>query len=313
MLQRLAPNALLLFLDCNVLKHWNLAAYAPLAGATTSWLLHVAGREGVAMPRENPSTRHEHICSAAALSGMEARWESDCDSGKGWRARDLGALPSPHSNRIAVRAEPAAEKVMRLWLHASHNETEYLPSPVRAGGRWHTPEQCSFGLIDACRHGRSEMWFEYYFTQRHARLFDPNARPQGQTEAPIAVARTRTPPLHIAVDHRWGRSLSAAAEALVKSAASRPAAAAPRAARRPPTPQSSEEQESGAAAAAWEAAVNGAASLLPTGWETSARVVDACLVFPRLSQRCPGVFYASNGTHWNFERLAADRWMGRPL
>ena len=113
-LQRLTPNAHLLFLDCNVLKHWNLAAYAPLAGATTAWLLRVAGREGVAMPRENPSTRHGHICSAAALSGMEARWESDCDSTKGWTARDLAALPSPHSNRIAVRAEVSPQG-LNLW------------------------------------------------------------------------------------------------------------------------------------------------------------------------------------------------------
>lgn len=286
--RRRGTDANLLFMDCNVLKHWNLVAYAPLAAQTTSWLLKYYGAEGVAMPRENPSTRHEHICSHNSLSGMEAHWRAgECrgaatsDATTATRlvsAEDLGKTPSPHSNRIAVRiADPAAVTLLHLWLAASHNETEYLPSPVRAGGRWHTPEQCSFGLLDACRHGRSELWFEYFFTPRHARLFKPGSRPQGSVAAsPIAVARTRTPPHHIAANHVWGISLNAVADTLMRSAWREDA--------------KTEEENAG--------------SVLPPGWRTSGNVVDACLAFPRLYMRCPGVHYKSNGTHWNFERLS---------
>ena len=205
-LERLEPRALLLFMDTNVLKHWNLAAYAPLAGGTTAWFLDTYGREGVAMPRENPATRHVHICSARALeaaerscvradhagsSGSSGTITTGSGSGSGagtgtsrrTEASDLAALPSPHSNRLAVRQQPtavhfmhltltltltptltlkqvrkqpAAIHFMRLWLNATRDEPTFLPSPVRQGGRWHTPEQCSFGLLDACRHGRSE-------------------------------------------------------------------------------------------------------------------------------------------------------------
>ena len=55
-----------------MLKHWNLAAYAPLAAETAAWLLREYGGAGVVMPRENPSTRHVHICSAAALDAAAA-------------------------------------------------------------------------------------------------------------------------------------------------------------------------------------------------------------------------------------------------
>ena len=58
----------------------------------------------------------------------------------------------------------------------------------------------------------------------------------------------------------------------------------------------------------------GGESLLPKGWD-SGDVVDACLVFPRLERRCPGVVYHANATHWNLvpgvERVRP--WAGRPL
>ena len=47
-----------------------------------------------------------------------------------------------------------------------------------------------------------------------------------------------------------------------------------------------------------------ASSMLPPGWRTSGRIVDACLAFPRLAMRCPGVLYRNNGTHWNFDKLS---------
>lgn len=324
-----------LFMDCNVLKHWNLAAYAPLAAQTTEWLLRYYGKEGVAMPRENPSTRHEHICSDAALSGMESRWSAACGGAvaEGVPSTELAHLPSPHSNRLAVRAkDPEAAAFLRLWLAASHNESEYLPSPVRPGGRWHTPEQCSYGLIDACRHGRSELWFEYFFTPKHARLFNLVQRPLGgEAAAPIPVARTRTPPEHIAADHRWGQSLSAVAKVL-KLSARKPLHR--RYAARDGRDASAVSAGSDAARSFGRVAAGEATSaagsmaladtrssqtasrvgedadeqqgdsLLPREWSTSGQVVDACLAFPRLARRCPGVLYRTNGTHWNFERLS---------
>ena len=324
-----------LFMDCNVLKHWNLAAFAPLAAQTTDWLLRHYGKEGIAMPRENPSTRHEHICSDAALSGMESRWGAACAgaAAAGVRAAELAQLPSPHSNRLAVRAaDPDAVAFLRLWLAASHNESEYLPSPVRPGGRWHTPEQCSFGLIDACRHGRSELWFEYFFTPKHARLFQPGQKLLGaEAAAPIPVARTRTPPEHIAADHRWGQSLSAVANALKLSARARShrhhglreggdvsavsedvalaRSSGVRAAAMKPRDGSAVSADSGAWSSAAHPGRSGAdelheRSLLPRGWRTNGQVVDACLAFPRLARRCPGVLYRTNGTHWNFDRLS---------
>lgn len=108
------------------------------------------------MPRENPSTTHLHICSRRALDAAEA----DCGGA------DLASLPSPHSNRIAVRHTREAIGLMRQWLNATQHEARYLPSATRPGGRWHTPEQCSFGLIDACRHGKDEVWFEYFCAPR---------------------------------------------------------------------------------------------------------------------------------------------------
>lgn len=280
-------EATLLFMDCNVLKHWNLAAFAPLAAQTTRWLLDWYGKDGVAMPRENPSTRHVHICSHSALLGIESRWSEICRDGTaaGVRAEDVAQTPSPHSNRLAVRiSDPAASAFLRGWLAASHNETEYLPSPVRPSGRWHTPEQCSFGLMDACRHGRSELWFEYFFTPRHARLFAASTRLPGvEAKNPIPVARTRTPPRHIDITHRWGMSLTAVADSLKLSTQ--------RERSNQPSPLHDDHKTQ-------------ASSILPPGWRTSGRIVDACLAFPRLAMRCPGVLYRNNGTHWNFDKLS---------
>jgi hypothetical protein len=171
-----------------VMKHWNLAAFPSRAAQTARWLLNVYGREtGVVMPRENPSTKMFHICSDAALSAAE----------KGCGGVGLGELPSPHSNRFVVLKGRTAELRMRKWLDATRNETEYLPSPVRSGGRWHTPEQCSFGLIDAdCGvTGRSQLWFEYFFTVHHARPFFTEVRPgRAGSFVAIPVARSRNPP-----------------------------------------------------------------------------------------------------------------------
>ena len=76
---------------------------------------------------------------------------------------------------------------MRLWLNASHNETEYLPSPTRPpDGKWHTPEQCSYGLLDACMHGRRDLFFYFFFTPMHARHFD-GARPREAPYPPLPV------------------------------------------------------------------------------------------------------------------------------
>ena len=210
-LERLSEGEYLYFTDCNVLKHWNLQAFPNLAAQTTKWLLAAYGHEDVAMPRENPSMTHRYICSARALDAAE----------KSCGGIDLASMPSPHSNRIAIRNTAKAANLMRLWLNATQDEGTYLPAPTRKGGRWHTPEQCSFGLIDACRHGRDEVWFEYFYTRHHARLLDlgsywGNSRRPALLRAReyINVARTRSPTLTIEHDHRWGRSLDAVAKAL---------------------------------------------------------------------------------------------------
>lgn len=134
MLERMAAGDYLYFSDCNVLKHWNLQAFPNLAFDTTRWLLDAYGHEDVAMPRENPSTIHKHICSAKALDAAER----DCGG------KDLASISSPHSNRIAVRNTQSAAGLMRLWLNATHDDNLYLPSPTRPGGRWHS----------ACRYAR---------------------------------------------------------------------------------------------------------------------------------------------------------------
>lgn len=115
-LERLADGEALLFMDCNVFKHWNLGALPHLAAETTRWVLARYGpaREGVVMPRENGGTRLEHICSAAALRAAEAR----CGV-------PLAHLLSPHSNRVAVQKGRDSERMMRLWLNTSLLEDEY--------------------------------------------------------------------------------------------------------------------------------------------------------------------------------------------
>ena len=263
----------LYFSDCNVLKHWNLQAFPNLAFETTRWLLEAYGHEDVAMPRENPSTTHFHICSAIALDAAE----------RGCGGTDLASMPSPHSNRIAVRHSPRAIGLMRLWLNATQREAEYLPSKTRPGGFWHTPEQCSFGLIDACRHGRDEVWFEYFFTRHHARLLEEGSfwngkrRPKLLDEQEfIAVAKTRSPTYYIASDHRWGQSLQAVAAALPREGNGQPP-----------------------------------------------ELVDACLFVPRLNSiryteldalQCPNVLYRRlNATTWRYEESRALPFKARPL
>ena len=167
-LERMALGDLLFFSDVNVFKHWQLQAFPHLAAETTRWLLDAYGREDVAMPRENPSMTHLVTCSARALDAAE----------RSCGGKDLASLPSPHSNRVAVRNSPRSAAFLRLWLNATQDEYTFLPAPTRKEGRcrlgkcWHQVEQCAFGLIDACRHGKSEVWFEYFYTRQHARLID---------------------------------------------------------------------------------------------------------------------------------------------
>ena len=286
-LERMRRGEVLLFLDCNVQKHWNLGAFPELAAPTTRWLLDAYGHEGAVMPRENPSTRHVHICSAAALDAAEAA----CDG------KRLAELPSPHSNRLAVRAGRGAERLMRLWLNASRDEATFLPSPTRKGGRWHTPEQCSYGLVDACRHGPSELWFEYFFTPRHARLFQPSSRLRGVHEPALAVSRSRTPPAYISATTRWGKSLDAIADQLQLARATWQRARAKQAAEvpllTPPSP-----------------------SAPPLPRASAQRSVDACLLFPRHGKACPGVRYVrANATHWALDThaLGERTFTARPL
>ena len=190
----------------------NLQAFPNLAAQTTKWLLAAYGHEDVAMPREKSvDDAPLHLLRARALDAAE----------RSCGGIDLASMPSPHSNRIAIRNTAKAANLMRLWLNATQDEGTYLPAPTRKGGRWHTPEQCSFGLIDACRHGRDEVWFEYFYTRHHARLLDlgsywGNSRRPALLRAReyINVARTRSPTLTIEHEHRWGRSLDAVAKAL---------------------------------------------------------------------------------------------------
>ena len=295
-LERMAIGDVLLFLDCNVHKHWNLGAYPELAARTTRWVLATVGaaHEDVVMPRENPSTRLHHICSAAALGAAESRCTA---SGAEARNISLGQMASPHSNRLAVSKSAAAEGVLRLWLKASLIDREFVPSPLGPGGRrggWHCPEQCSFGLIDACRHGRAELWFEYFYTPHHARYITrggggggggggrgrAGAAASAAAPAPPAgegiqnhsvhVSRARTPPRTIPVSSRWGQAMLSVATIF-----------------------------------------KGSPSHLPES------VVDACNVFPRHASACPGVMYRrANTTHWVFE-ATRRKWIGggkgRPL
>ena len=145
------------------------------------------------------------------------------------------------------------------------------------------PEQCSFGLIDACRHGADEVWFEYFFTRHHARVLDAGSywrsgrRPKLlEKDEFIAVAKTRRPTYDVLTSHSWGTSLTDVAAALPPDADGHP----------PP-------------------------------------LVDMCLVVPRLNAvrftgpddlQCPNVLYRRlNETNWRFDGSRDLPFKARPL
>jgi hypothetical protein len=147
-LERMHEGAALYYLDVNVDKHWNLAAFPHHAERTTRWLLgHAAAArqrfDGVAMPCENGALLMKHICSRRALDGAVGR----CGG------VPLAHLPSTHSNRFVALAGKAAEGALRAWMHTGSRLDEVLPSEMAEKGMWHTPEQCLFGLWDACQNG----------------------------------------------------------------------------------------------------------------------------------------------------------------
>lgn len=147
----------------------------------------------------------------------------------------------------------------------------------------HTPEQCSFGLIDACRHGRTHFWLEYFYTPHHLREL-PGSPPPARVPPPkILVSPLRTPPDSFVLTRRWGRTLSAVSREVARAAA-------------------------GVHGVQTRDGVSGAAAELPVEGAT----VDVCLVFPKDQRRCPGVMYRANGTHWTFDTLSRD-FTGRPL
>lgn len=165
-MERAAPGSVLLYVDSNVDKHWFLGAFGPLLHHTARWLLEVAGHEDVAMPRERASLTFAHTCSRAAIHGAEAR----CGG------RRLAHLHSAQANRIAVRAGPRAALLLRLWLNATLRVEEMVPSAMLPGTHVkHTPEQCAFGLLDACRNGPSSVFFDPFFTRLHAKSTVPDA------------------------------------------------------------------------------------------------------------------------------------------
>ena len=199
----------------------------------------------------------------------------------------MAQTPSPHSNRLAVRiSDPAVFRVPpRLLRGVSQRDGVPTVAGTVLSGRWHTPEQAA-GLMDACRHGRSELWFEYFFTPRHARLFAASTRlPGAEAKHPIPVARTRTPPRHIDITHRWGMSLTAVADS--------PKLTTQRERSIQPSPLHDDHENAGIFNA-------------PARLGARAAAFRRCVPrLPRLAMRCPGVLYRNNGTHWNFDKAVA--------
>ena len=158
-LERMRPGSVLYYLDVNVHKHWNLAAFPHHAERTARWLLAHAARtqrafQGVVMPCENSALKLRHVCSLRALRGAKRRCAG----------RSLAHLPSTHSNRFIAQAGPKAERALRAWMNEGLRLDELVPSAMLDHGRWHTPEQCIFGLLDACRNGATSaagVWFEW--------------------------------------------------------------------------------------------------------------------------------------------------------
>jgi hypothetical protein len=247
------------------------------------------------MPCENAALRLKHICSLKALRGARQR----CGGAS------LGHLPSTHSNRFIAEAGTPAERALRAWMQAGLRLDELVPSEMQQRGTWHTPEQCTFGLLNACSNGGSaagQVYFDWFFTRSHARPCDAAAAARagflahGATNAsssappldaraqfalPLQTFLRRVVPGRIETNSSHGRVLTALARDLLL-AQSRPATARPRVEQQqqqPPQQQPPPQQRG-------EARVEG--KLVPR--LGSGMVVDACLAFPRVA-RCPGLLY----------------------
>jgi hypothetical protein len=215
-LEQMQDGSVLYYVDVNVAKHWNLAAFPHHAERTARWLLaHAAvsrhAFDGVVMPCENSVLQMRHICSRKALRAAEER----CGG------KPLAHLPSTHSNRFVALAGAPARRALRAWMAAGERLDELLPSEMSDRHRWHTPEQCLFGLLDACRNGASEVgnvWFDWFFTRMHARPCDElgggGRRRRGlnlSEELPVFQSRLATLPQRFEDSSRHGIVLQALA------------------------------------------------------------------------------------------------------
>ena len=192
----------LLYVDSNVWKHFQLGYFASLALETSTWLLaHFGADHGdVVMPRERASLRFRHVCSVRALDAAAAR----CGG------RRLDNLTSAVANRIAVRAGARSRRTLSRWLDATLRIDEMAPGPMAAGAMWHTPEQCAFGLEDACAHGAVPIYFRWFFTKRHAQFTHNFSQP-----APaLPTYGTGSLPARIDASSRGGATFAALSELL---------------------------------------------------------------------------------------------------
>ena len=252
--ERVAVGTDILFVDCNLHKHWFLGAFPALAARTAHWVLDVVGpqHEDVVMPRERVSLTFAHTCSIRSLEAAAER----C-------GRSLASYNSAQANRIAVRAGPRAAALLRLWLDGCNRTDELEPSAMLPGTHLsHTPEQCVFGLIDACRNGAQPVFFDPFFTTMHAKFVNASARRSGGasvTAENLPYFMSRNPPPRIDVDSPRGKVLARlqTMPEAAPPAAELAAAAEPARARRP----------GGRAAVAWRA-----------------EAVDVCIAFPRIQR-----------------------------
>ena len=145
------PLSLPLSLALSLALYFALSLPLPLAHTTTLALPAAATRgrafDGIVMPCENGALQLRHVCSLRTLRGARRR----CGDKRG--GIPLAELPSTHSNRLVALAGRPAERALHRWMNAGLHIDDMLPSEMEDKGRWHTPEQCVFGLIHACREG----------------------------------------------------------------------------------------------------------------------------------------------------------------
>lgn len=272
--ERVAAGTDVLFVDCNLHKHWILGAFPALAARTAHWLLDTAGpqHEDVVMPRERVSLTFAHTCSVRSLEAAAAR----CGG------RSLASYTSAQANRVAVRTGPRAAVLLRLWLDGCVNRTdELVPSAMLPGTHLsHTPEQCVFGLLDACRNGAQPVFFDPFFTTMHAKVVNvsaPHERGWSVTADNLPYFMSRNPPSRIDVGTARGAVL--ARLHAMRDTAPLAAAAEPSAAAEAHTPWSGAR-----AVAAWRA-----------------EAVDVCTVFPRM-ERCAtrALWYVRSGDNRSY-------------